>query len=404
MTYTEHGNVIDDKYSTDDYYDTITDANETPATVAAAQLFTNGTSIDEKITPQAPWFISQRPDWVPPLSFSDDGIGAGAPSIVLNQTLPPTTTPLPVPNSTTDKVLSPSPSALPTLMIKKPEDDPLLKSVPAIPTTTTATTTTTTAFKTISRNSQKIEGAFIKEQIEEGAEEELATTVPLDSVVVPAAARSQTLPAANYEMNPRGNLKYVYNNINRIEFQKGPENHIQQPPLPALKVDQDDDVTYSGNEPLKGSSSTAATTLTTATTASTSTLPKSTTPRATTFTAEEIAKMTTQEVIDYILGKKSSSTRKSPMAVAAINLENSGSTKVAKDKVGTEDVISYANESVKASSTKTETEELTPTMKSKTTQTGGGVEQQQLRPGLYQHQLQHEQVQDQQQRLMHFWI
>ena len=396
MTYTEHGNVIDDKYSTDDYYDTITDANETPATVAAAQLFTNGTSIDEKITPQAPWFISQRPEWVPPLSFSDDGIGAGAPSIVLNQTLPPTTTLLPVPNSTTDKVLSPSPSALPTLMIKKPEDDPLLKSVPAIPTTT---------FKTISRNSQKIEGAFIKEQIEEGAEEELATTVPLNSVVVPAVARSQTLPAANYEMNPRGNLKYVYNNINRIEFQKGPENHIQQPPLPALKVDQDDDVTYSGNEPLKGSSSTAATTLTTATTASTSTLPKSTTPRATTFTAEEIAKMTTQEVIDYILGKKSSSTRKSPLAVAALNLENSGSTKVAKDKVGTtntEDVISYANESVKASSTKTETEELTPTMKSKTTQTGGDEQQQQQR--LYQHQLQHEQVQDQQQRLMHFWI
>ena len=395
MTYTEHGNVIDDKYSTDDYYDTITDANETPATVAAAQLFTNGTSIDEKITPQAPWFISQRPEWVPPLSFSDDGIGAGAPSIVLNQTLPPTTTLLPVPNSTTDKVLSPSPSALPTLMIKKPEDDPLLKSVPAIPTTTTT-------FKTISSNSQKIEGAFIKEQIEEGAEEELATTVPLNSVVVPAVARSQTLPAANYEMNPRGNLKYVYNNINRIEFQKGPENHIQQqPPLPALKVDQDDDLTYSGNEPLKGSSSTAATITTTA---PTSTLPKSTTARATTFTAEEIAKMTTQEVIDYILGKKSISTRKSALA-AALNLENSGSTKVAKDKVGTEDVISYANESVKASSTKTETEELTPTMKSKTTQTGGGDEQQQqLRPGLYQHQLQHEQVQDQQQRLMHFWI
>ena len=390
MTYTEHGNVIDDKYSTDDYYDTITDANETPATVAAAQLFTNGTSIDEKITPQAPWFISQRPEWVPPLSFSDDGIGAGAPSIVLNQTLPPTTTLLPVPNSTTDKVLSPSPSALPTLMIKKPEDDPLLKSVPAIPTTTT--------FKTISSNSQKIEGAFIKEQIEEGAEEELATTVPLNSVVVPAVARSQTLPAANYEMNPRGNLKYVYNNINRIEFQKGPENHIQQqPPLPALKVDQDDDLTYSGNEPLKGSSSTAATITTTA---PTSTLPKSTTARATTFTAEEIAKMTTQEVIDYILGKKSSSTRKSPLA-AALNLEKSGSTKVAKDKVGTEDVISYANESVKASSTKTETEELTPTMKSKTTQTGGDEQQQQR---LYQHQLQHEQVQDQQQRLMHFWI
>ena len=398
MTYTEHGNVIDDKYSTDDYYDTITDANETPATVAAAQLFTNGTSIDEKITPQAPWFISQRQEWVPPLSFSDDGIDAGAPSIVLNQTLPPTTTLLPVPNSTTDKVLSPSPSALPTLMIKKPEDDPLLKSVPAIPTTTTTPTT----FKTISRNSQKIEGAFIKEQIEEGAEEELATTVPLNSVVVPAAARSQTLPAANYEMNPRGNLKYVYNNINRIEFQKGPENHILQPPLPALKVDQDDDLTYSGNEPLKGSSSTVATTTTT--TAPTSTLPKSTTARATTFTAEDIAKMTTQEVIDYILGKKSSSTRKSPL-VAALNLENSESTKVAKDKVGTntEDVISYANESVKASSTKTETEELTPTMKSKTTQTGGD-EQQQLRPGLYQHQLQHEQVQDQQQRLMHFWI
>ena len=401
MTYTEHGNVIDDKYSTDDYYDTITDANETPATVAAAQLFTNGTSIDEKITPQAPWFISQRPEWVPPLSFSDDGIDAGAPSIVLNQTLPPTTTLLPVPNSTTDKVLSPSPSALPTLMIKKPEDDPLLKSVPAIPTTTTTTTTPTT-FKTISRNSQKIEGAFIKEQIEEGAEEELATTAPLNSVVVPAVARSQTLPAANYEMNPRGNLKYVYNNINRIEFQKGPENHILQPPLPALKVDQDDDLTYSGNEPLKGSSSTVATTTTT--TAPTSTLPKSTTARATTFTAEEIAKMTTQEVIDYILGKKSSSTRKSPLA-EALNLENSWSTKVAKDKVGTntEDVISYANESVKASSTKTETEELTPTMKSKTTQTGGD-EQQQLRPGLYQHQLQHEQVQDQQQRLMHFWI
>ena len=398
MTYTEHGNVIDDKYSTDDYYDTITDANETPATVAAAQLFTNGTSIDEKITPQAPWFISQRQEWVPPLSFSDDGIDAGAPSIVLNQTLPPTTTLLPVPNSTTDKVLSPSPSALPTLMIKKPEDDPLLKSVPAIPTTTT----TPTNFKTISRNSQKIEGAFIKEQIEEGAEEELATTVPLNSVVVPAAARSQTLPAANYEMNPRGNLKYVYNNINRIEFQKGPENHILQPPLPALKVDQDDDLTYSGNEPLKGSSSTVATTTTT--TAPTSTLPKSTTARATTFTAEDIAKMTTQEVIDYILGKKSSSTRKSPLA-EALNLENSWSTKVAKDKVGTntEDVISYANESVKASSTKTETEELTPTMKSKTTQTGGD-EQQQLRPGLYQHQLQHEQVQDQQQRLMHFWI
>ena len=401
MTYTEHGNVIDDKYSTDDYYDTITDANETPATVAAAQLFTNGTSIDEKITPQAPWFISQRPEWVPPLSFSDDGIDAGAPSIVLNQTLPPTTTLLPVPNSTTDKVLSPSPSALPTLMIKKPEDDPLLKSVPAIPTTTTTTTTPTT-FKTISRNSQKIEGAFIKEQIEEGAEEELATTAPLNSVVVPAVARSQTLPAANYEMNPRGNLKYVYNNINRIEFQKGPENHILQPPLPALKVDQDDDLTYSGNEPLKGSSSTVATTTTT--TAPTSTLPKSTTARATTFTAEDIAKMTTQEVIDYILGKKSSSTRKSPLA-EALNLENSWSTKVAKDKVGTntEDVISYANESVKASSTKTETEELTPTMKSKTTQTGGD-EQQQLRPGLYQHQLQHEQVQDQQQRLMHFWI
>ena len=399
MTYTEHGNVIDDKYSTDDYYDTITDANETPATVAAAQLFTNGTSIDEKITPQAPWFISQRPEWVPPLSFSDDGIDAGAPSIVLNQTLPPTTTLLPVPNSTTDKVLSPSPSALPTLMIKKPEDDPLLKSVPAIPTTTTTTPTT---FKTISRNSQKIEGAFIKEQIEEGAEEELATTAPLNSVVVPAVARSQTLPAANYEMNPRGNLKYVYNNINRIEFQKGPENHILQPPLPALKVDQDDDLTYSGNEPLKGSSSTVATTTTT--TAPTSTLPKSTTARATTFTAEDIAKMTTQEVIDYILGKKSSSTRKSPLA-EALNLENSWSTKVAKDKVGTntEDVISYANESVKASSTKTETEELTPTMKSKTTQTGGD-EQQQLRPGLYQHQLQHEQVQDQQQRLMHFWI
>ena len=398
MTYTEHGNVIDDKYSTDDYYDTITDANETPATVAAAQLFTNGTSIDEKITPQAPWFISQRPEWVPPLSFSDDGIDAGAPSIVLNQTLPPTTTLLPVPNSTTDKVLSPSPSALPTLMIKKPEDDPLLKSVPAIPTTTTTPTT----FKTISRNSQKIEGAFIKEQIEEGAEEELATTAPLNSVVVPAAARSQTSPAANYEMNPRGNLKYVYNNINRIEFQKGPENHILQPPLPALKVDQDDDLTYSGNEPLKGSSSTVATTTTT--TAPTSTLPKSTTARATTFTAEDIAKMTTQEVIDYILGKKSSSTRKSPLA-EALNLENSWSTKVAKDKVGTntEDVISYANESVKASSTKTETEELTPTMKSKTTQTGGD-EQQQLRPGLYQHQLQHEQVQDQQQRLMHFWI
>lgn len=398
MTYTEHGNVIDDKYSTDDYYDTITDANETPATVAAAQLFTNGTSIDEKITPQAPWFISQRPEWVPPLSFSDDGIDAGAPSIVLNQTLPPTTTLLPVPNSTTDKVLSPSPSALPTLMIKKPEDDPLLKSVPAIPTTTTTPTT----FKTISRNSQKIEGAFIKEQIEEGAEEELATTAPLNSVVVPAVARSQTLPAANYEMNPRGNLKYVYNNINRIEFQKGPENHILQPPLPALKVDQDDDLTYSGNEPLKGSSSTVATTTTT--TAPTSTLPKSTTARATTFTAEDIAKMTTQEVIDYILGKKSSSTRKSPLA-EALNLENSWSTKVAKDKVGTntEDVISYANESVKASSTKTETEELTPTMKSKTTQTGGD-EQQQLRPGLYQHQLQHEQVQDQQQRLMHFWI
>ena len=402
MTYTEHGNVIDDKYSTDDYYDTITDANETPATVAAAQLFTNGTSIDEKITPQAPWFISQRPEWVPPLSFSDDGIDAGAPSIVLNQTLPPTTTLLPVPNSTTDKVLSPSPSALPTLMIKKPEDDPLLKSVPAIPTTTTTATTTTTTFKTISRNSQKIEGAFIKEQIEEGAEEELATTAPLNSVVVPAVARSQTLPAANYEMNPRGNLKYVYNNINRIEFQKGPENHILQPPLPALKVDQDDDLTYSGNEPLKGSSSTVATTTTT--TAPTSTLPKSTTARATTFTAEDIAKMTTQEVIDYILGKKSSSTRKSPLA-EALNLENSWSTKVAKDKVGTntEDVISYANESVKASSTKTETEELTPTMKSKTTQTGGD-EQQQLRPGLYQHQLQHEQVQDQQQRLMHFWI
>ena len=400
MTYTEHGNVIDDKYSTDDYYDTITDANETPATVAAAQLFTNGTSIDEKITPQAPWFISQRPEWVPPLSFSDDGIDAGAPSIVLNQTLPPTTTLLPVPNSTTDKVLSPSPSALPTLMIKKPEDDPLLKSVPAIPTTTTTTTPTT--FKTISRNSQKIEGAFIKEQIEEGAEEELATTAPLNSVVVPAVARSQTLPAANYEMNPRGNLKYVYNNINRIEFQKGLENHILQPPLPALKVDQDDDLTYSGNEPLKGSSSTVATTTTT--TAPTSTLPKSTTARATTFTAEDIAKMTTQEVIDYILGKKSSSTRKSPLA-EALNLENSESTKVAKDKVGTntEDVISYANESVKASSTKTETEELTPTMKSKTTQTGGD-EQQQLRPGLYQHQLQHEQVQDQQQRLMHFWI
>ena len=399
MTYTEHGNVIDDKYSTDDYYDTITDANETPATVAAAQLFTNGTSIDEKITPQAPWFISQRPEWVPPLSFSDDGIDAGAPSIVLNQTLPPTTTLLPVPNSTTDKVLSPSPSALPTLMIKKPEDDPLLKSVPAIPTTTTTPTT----FKTISRNSQKIEGAFIKEQIEEGAEEELATTAPLNSVVVPAVARSQTLPAANYEMNPRGNLKYVYNNINRIEFQKGPENHILQPPLPALKVDQDDDLTYSGNEPLKGSSSTVATTTTT--TAPTSTLPKSTTARATTFTAEDIAKMTTQEVIDYILGKKSSSTRKSPLA-EALNLENSWSTKVAKDKVGTntEDVISYANESVKASSTKTETEELTPTMKFKTTQTGGGDEQQQLRPGLYQHQLQHEQVQDQQQRLMHFWI
>ena len=398
MTYTEHGNVIDDKYSTDDYYDTITDANETPATVAAAQLFTNGTSIDEKITPQAPWFISQRPEWVPPLSFSDDGIDAGAPSIVLNQTLPPTTTLLPVPNSTTDKVLSPSPSALPTLMIKKPEDDPLLKSVPAIPTTTTTPTT----FKTISRNSQKIEGAFIKEQIEEGAEEELATTAPLNSVVVPAVARSQTLPAANYEMNPRGNLKYVYNTINRIEFQKGPENHILQPPLPALKVDQDDDLTYSGNEPLKGSSSTVATTTTT--TAPTSTLPKSTTARATTFTAEDIAKMTTQEVIDYILGKKSSSTRKSPLA-EALNLENSWSTKVAKDKVGTntEDVISYANESVKASSTKTETEELTPTMKSKTTQTGGD-EQQQLRPGLYQHQLQHEQVQDQQQRLMHFWI
>ena len=400
MTYTEHGNVIDDKYSTDDYYDTITDANETPATVAAAQLFTNGTSIDEKITPQAPWFISQRPEWVPPLSFSDDGIDAGAPSIVLNQTLPPTTTLLPVPNSTTDKVLSPSPSALPTLMIKKPEDDPLLKSVPAIPTTTTTPTT----FKTISRNSQKIEGAFIKEQIEEGAEEELATTAPLNSVVVPAVARSQTLPAANYEMNPRGNLKYVYNNINRIEFQKGPENHILRPPLPALKVDQDDDLTYSGNEPLKGSSSTVATTTTT--TAPTSTLPKSTTARAraTTFTAEDIAKMTTQEVIDYILGKKSSSTRKSPLA-EALNLENSESTKVAKDKVGTntEDVISYANESVKASSTKTETEELTPTMKSKTTQTGGD-EQQQLRPGLYQHQLQHEQVQDQQQRLMHFWI
>ena len=398
MTYTEHGNVIDDKYSTDDYYDTITDANETPATVAAAQLFTNGTSIDEKITPQAPWFISQRPEWVPPLSFSDDGIDAGAPSIVLNQTLPPTTTLLPVPNSTTDKVLSPSPSALPTLMIKKPEDDPLLKSVPAIPTTTTTPTT----FKTISRNSQKIEGAFIKEQIVEGAEEELATTAPLNSVVVPAVARSQTLPAANYEMNPRGNLKYVYNNINRIEFQKGPENHILQPPLPALKVDQDDDLTYSGNEPLKGSSSTVATTTTT--TAPTSTLPKSTTARATTFTAEDIAKMTTQEVIDYILGKKSSSTRKSPLA-EALNLENSWSTKVAKDKVGTntEDVISYANESVKASSTKTETEELTPTMKSKTTQTGGD-EQQQLRPGLYQHQLQHEQVQDQQQRLMHFWI
>ena len=400
MTYTENGNVIDDKYSTDDYYDTITDANETPATVAAAQLFTNGTSIDEKITPQAPWFISQRPEWVPPLSFSDDGIDAGAPSIVLNQTLPPTTTLLPVPNSTTDKVLSPSPSALPTLMIKKPEDDPLLKSVPAIPTTTTTPTT----FKTISRNSQKIEGAFIKEQIEEGAEEELATTAPLNSVVVPAVARSQTLPAANYEMNPRGNLKYVYNNINRIEFQKGPENHNQQqPPLPALKVDQDDDLTYSGNEPLKGSSSTVATTTTT--TAPTSTLPKSTTARATTFTAEDIAKMTTQEVIDYILGKKSSSTRKSSLA-EALNLENSWSTKVAKDKVGTntEDVISYANESVKASSTKTETEELTPTMKSKTTQTGGGDEQQQLRPGLYQHQLQHEQVQDQQQRLMHFWI
>ena len=402
MTYTEHGNVIDDKYSTDDYYDTITDANETPATVVAAQLFTSGTSIDEKITPQAPWFISQRPEWVPPLSFSDDGIDAGAPSIVLNQTLPPTTTLLPVPNSTTDKVLSPSPSALPTLMIKKPEDDPLLKSVPAIPTTTTTTTTPTT-FKTISRNSQKIEGAFIKEQIEEGAEEELATTAPLNSVVVPAVARSQTLPAANYEMNPRGNLKYVYNNINRIEFQKDPENHNQQqPPLPALKVDQDDDLTYSGNEPLKGSSSTVATTTTT--TAPTSTLPKSTTARATTFTAEDIAKMTTQEVIDYILGKKSSSTRKSPLA-EALNLENSWSTKVAKDKVGTntEDVISYANESVKASSTKTETEELTPTMKSKTTQTGGD-EQQQLRPGLYQHQLQHEQVQDQQQRLMHFWI
>ena len=399
MTYTEHGNVIDDKYSTDDYYDTITDANETPATVVAAQLFTSGTSIDEKITPQAPWFISQRPEWVPPLSFSDDGIDAGAPSIVLNQTLPPTTTLLPVPNSTTDKVLSPSPSALPTLMIKKPEDDPLLKSVPAIPTTTTTPTT----FKTISRNSQKIEGAFIKEQIEEGAEEELATTAPLNSVVVPAVARSQTLPAANYEMNPRGNLKYVYNNINRIEFQKDPENHNQQqPPLPALKVDQDDDLTYSGNEPLKGSSSTVATTTTT--TAPTSTLPKSTTARATTFTAEDIAKMTTQEVIDYILGKKSSSTRKSPLA-EALNLENSWSTKVAKDKVGTntEDVISYANESVKASSTKTETEELTPTMKSKTTQTGGD-EQQQLRPGLYQHQLQHEQVQDQQQRLMHFWI
>ena len=397
MTYTENGNVIDDKYSTDDYYDTITDANETPATVAAAQLFTNGTSIDEKITPQAPWFISQRPEWVPPLSFSDDGIDAGAPSIVLNQTLPPTTTLLPVPNSTTDKVLSPSPSALPTLMIKKPEDDPLLKSVPAIPTTTTTPTT----FKTISRNSQKIEGAFIKEQIEEGAEEELATTAPLNSVVVPAVARSQTLPAANYEMNPRGNLKYVYNNINRIEFQKGPENHNQQqPPLPALKVDQDDDLTYSGNEPLKGSSSIVATTTTT--TAPTSTLPKS--ARATTSTAEDIAKMTTQEVIDYILGKKSSSTRKSPLA-EALNLENSWSTKVAKDKVGTntEDVISYANESVKASSTKTETEELTPTMKSKTTQTGGD-EQQQLRPGLYQHQLQHEQVQDQQQRLMHFWI
>ena len=201
-------------------------------------------------------------------------------------------------------------------------------------------------------------------------------------------------------MNPRGNLKYVYNNINRIEFQKGPENHIQQqPPLPALKVDQDDDLTYSGNEPLKGSSSTAATITTTA---PTSTLPKSTTARATTFTAEEIAKMTTQEVIDYILGKKSISTRKSALA-AALNLENSGSTKVAKDKVGTEDVISYANESVKASSTKTETEELTPTMKSKTTQTGGD-EQQQQQQRLYQHQLQHEQVQDQQQRLMHFWI
>ena len=173
MTYTEHGNVIDDKYSTDDYYDTITDANETPATVAAAQLFTNGTSIDEKITPQAPWFISQRPEWVPPLSFSDDGIDAGAPSIVLNQTLPTLSLTLPVSNSTTDKVLSPLPSTLPTLqMIKKPahidhpvllqdeEADLLLKSVPsAFPTS---------AFKTISRNnSPKIGGEFNNEQNEE---------------------------------------------------------------------------------------------------------------------------------------------------------------------------------------------------------------------------------------------
>ena len=83
LIYTEDGNVIDDKSSIDDYYDT--NANETPA----LQLF-NGTSIDQRITPPAPRFLQQRPSPTTntgPLSFSDDGIG-GAPSIVLNQTLP----------------------------------------------------------------------------------------------------------------------------------------------------------------------------------------------------------------------------------------------------------------------------------------------------------------------------
>ena len=180
-----------------------TNANETPA----LQLF-NGTSIDQKITPPtSPWFSQQRPR-PGPLSFSDDGIG-GAPSIVLNQTLP-TLLLLPVSNSTTNKVLSPSTSALPTLMMKKPllhedellhdDDDPLLKSVPAFPTTNTSFPA---AFKTTSNNSQKIGGAFNKEQIEEEEEEVGATADdagPLNSVDV---AVSQTLPA-NYEMNPKG--------------------------------------------------------------------------------------------------------------------------------------------------------------------------------------------------------